>query len=122
LDEETYIRTVGAWPEVLAKEYGNVSRIKVHPDQLLIDYDLFIRDGSIPGGNFSRVWFDMFKVIAEHPELQQNFDTIRVFKHIARNSGAKNVEEFVKVKTMPDEQVDINVGRGNLVPLTGGQQ
>jgi hypothetical protein len=119
MEEETYIRTVGAWPEILQKEYGGSPRIKVDPMQLLVDYDLFVRDGSIPGGNFSRVWFDMFKVIAEHPELQANFDSIRIFKHIARNTGAKDVEEFVRVEALPDEQVDIEAGKGNLVPMGG---
>jgi hypothetical protein len=117
MEEETYVRTVGAWPEILGKEYGDSKRIKVDPMQILVDYDLFVRDGSIPGGNFSRIWFDMFKVIAEHPELQQNFDSIRIFKHIARNNGAKDVEEFVRVKALPDEQVVVDADKGNLVQI-----
>jgi len=64
----------------------------------------------------------MFKVIAEHPELQQSFDTIRIFKHIARNSGAKDVEQFVKTKAMPDEQVMNEVGKGNLTNFNPGGQ
>ena len=121
MEEETYIKTVGAWPEVLQKEYGGSQRISVDPMQVLVDYDLFVRDGSIPGGNFSRIWFDMFKVIAEHPELQQNFDSIRIFKHIARNNGAKDVEEFVRVKAVPDEQVVVDADKGNLVQIGRGQ-
>ena len=122
MEEETYIKTVGSWPENLGKIYGTQNRIKVSPFDLLIDYDLFVRDGSIPGSNFSSVWIDMFKVIAEHPELQQSFDTIRIFKHIARNSGAKDVEQFVKTKAMPDEQVMNEVGKGNLTNFNPGGQ
>ena len=123
MEEETYIKTVGAWPETLAKEFGPGSRIKVSPYDLLIDYDLFVRDGSIPGGNFSGVWMDIFKSMAEHPELQQTFDTVRIFKHIARNSGAKDVEQFVRVKTAPDEEVLDEAEKGNLIPFNqeGGQ-
>ncbi len=63
----------------------------------------------------------MFKVLAEHPELQQNFDTVKIFKHIARNSGAKDVERFVRVKTAPDEEVMKEVDKGNVVPINQGQ-
>jgi hypothetical protein len=120
MEEETYVKTVGAWPETLAKEYGDTSRIKVSPYDLLIDYDLFVRDGSIPGGNFSGVWMEMFKSMAEHPELQQTFDTVRIFKHIARNSGAKDVERFIRVKAAPDEEVLNEVDKGNLIPFEQG--
>jgi len=54
--------------------------------------------------------------MSEHPELQQKFDLIRIFKHIIRNNGAKNTEEFIKVKQLPDEQVAQQVQSGNLVP------
>jgi hypothetical protein len=120
MEEETYIKTVGAWPEVLRGIYGNRSRIKVSPYDLLVDYDIVVRDGSIPGGNFSRIWIDLFKVIVEHPELENQFDSVRIFKHIAVNSGAKNVDEFVKVQPMPDEQVLQNAQAGNIIPMTGG--
>jgi hypothetical protein len=120
MEEETYIKTVGAWPEVLRGIYGNRSRIKVSPYDLLVDYDIVVRDGSIPGGNFSRIWIDLFKVIVEHPELGNQFDSVRIFKHIAVNSGAKNVDEFVKVQPMPDEQVLQNAQAGNIIPMTGG--
>jgi len=79
-----------------------------------------VRDGSVPGGNFSRIWMEMFQVLAEHPELQQKFDTVRIFKHIAVNSGAKDVDQFVRAIPMQNEQVMENVDKGNLVPFTGG--
>jgi hypothetical protein len=120
MEEETYIRTVGTWPDVLRRNYGDVSRIKVSPFDLIIDYDLAVRDGSVPGGNFSRVWIEMFQVLAEHPELQQKFDTIRIFKHIAVNSGAKDVDQFVRAVPMQNEQVMNEVDKGNLVPFPGG--
>jgi hypothetical protein len=122
MTEETYIKTVGAWPESLKAEYGDTSRIKVSPYDILIDYDLITRDGSVPGSNFSGVWMEMFKVLSEHPELQQTFDSVRIFKHIARNSGAKNVDQFVKVKAMPDEAVMDEVQKGNITNFNLGGQ
>jgi len=123
MTEETYVKTIGAWPKTLQAEYGDTKRIKVTPFDLLIDYDLFVRDGSIPGSNFSGVWMEMFKVLSEHPELQQTFDSVRIFKHIARNSGAKDVDQFVRVKTMPDEAVMNEVQKGNITNFNlGGQR
>jgi precorrin-6x reductase len=59
------------------------------------------------------------------PEVHGSFDMVKIFKHIARTMGAKNVEEFVKVtnntqaRMMPDEQVAREVERGNLQPVGG---
>jgi len=120
MEEDTYVKTVGLWPEVLRGVYGDISRIKTSPADLVVDYDVMVRDGSVPGGNFSRIWMEMFQVLAEHPELQQKFDTVRIFKHIAVNSGAKDVDQFVRAIPMQNEQVMENVDKGNLVPFTGG--
>jgi len=120
MDEDAYIKTVGMWPEVLRGIHGNNPRIKVSPFDISVDYDVMVRDGSIPGGNFSGVWMEMFKVLAEHPELQSKFDTVRIFKHIAVNSGAKDIDQFVRMQPMENEQVMQNVDKGNLVPLQGG--
>lgn len=123
MSKDTYVTILGAWQETLMKEYQNEikrGRMKVSPMDLLVDYDVLIRDGSIPGSNYSSVWEKMFTTIAEIPELQQSFDLVRIFKHIARNNGATNVEEFVRVKVMPDEQVMQQADRGNLVPFSRG--
>lgn len=121
MTQSSYMPILGQWETLLQKEYGSrVSRgrMKVSPLDLLVLYDVLVRDGSIPGGNYSQVWENMFKVIAEIPELHQEFDLVRIFKHIARNNGATNVEEFVKVQVMPDEQVMQNVQKGNIVPMS----
>jgi len=123
MTEEVYIKTTGRSQERLMMEYGDTTHLKVSPYDLLIDYDLKVRDGSVPGGNYSGVWENMFKLLTEHPELQQKFDIMRIFKHILRNNGAKNTEEFIKVQQLPDEQVANQVQDGNIVPSTimGGQ-
>jgi hypothetical protein len=126
MKRETYVNITGEWFERLMEEYGpkvaglaKNQRLKVSPDEIMIDYDVRVRDGSVPGGNFSKVWMEMFKVMAQYPELQQSFDIVRVFNHIARNSGAKNVSEFRKINvgTMPDEQVMQQAAAGNLIPM-----
>ncbi len=128
MSEENYVKVTGDWQATLLKEYGSdVSRgrLKVSPDQLDIMYDVVVRDGSVPGGNYSRVWTDLFQILGQNPELAQKFDVVRIFTHIARNLGAKNVNDFVKrggnidQQQMPDDQVASEVQKGNLVPLQG---
>jgi len=116
MSEDVFVKITGRWQERLMMEYGDATHLKVSPYDLLVDYDLKVRDGSIPGGNYSGVWENMFQLMAEHPELQQKFDLVRIFKHIVRNNGAKNTEEFIKVQQLPDEQVSQQVQEGNLVP------
>jgi hypothetical protein len=123
MTQELYVTTTGRWRDTLAGEFGQSgARMKVSPMDLVIDYDLKVRDGSIPGGNFSKVWIQLFQAITKEPELRQTFDVVRVFKHIARNMGAKSVEDFVrrtpmKTQVMPDEQVESMAQKGNVVPL-----
>lgn len=126
MSQELYVNTTGRWQETLMKEYQikDQKRMKVSPYDLLVSYDVKVRDGSVPGSNFSGVWMKMFEVLASHPELQQQFDLVRIFKHIARNSGAKNIEEFTRVQVAPDDQVAAQANAGNTVPinqLLGGQ-
>jgi len=109
----------------LIKEYGvNVKdgRMTVSPFDILVDYDVLVRDGSVPGSNFSDAWMTMFKILAEHPALDQQFDIVRIFRHIARNLGAKNISDFEKVQAsvMPDEEAMRGVEAGNLVAMQGG--
>lgn len=118
MSEEAYISIKGEWQERLKKEYGvsgDDDRVKVRPDQLDIDYDVIVRDGSVPGSNMSQSWVDLFQIVSQDPELRQRFDVVRIFKHIARGLGAKNVEEF-KIKHMDDEQVMRGLERGDLAP------
>lgn len=126
MEEESYIKITGQWQEVLIKEYGldqmleSKGRVKVSPYDLLVDYDFKVRDGSIPGGNFSNIWIKMFEVLAGNPELAERFDIVRIFKHIARNNGAKNVDQFVRVRMESDENVVSGVQEGNMIPAMEG--
>ena len=117
MSRELSLTTTGRWQETLAVEYGNATHIKASPFDILIDYDVKVRDGSVPGNNTSGVFMRMFEILATQPELQQTFDLVRIFKHIARNGGAKNVDEFVRVKTQEDSQLAGQAQQGNVVPI-----
>jgi hypothetical protein len=124
MSEEVYVRTVGEWPETIKKQFSpQGDRVLVSPYDVLVDYDLLVRDGSIPGGNFNESWIDLFKTIGESELLIQRFDIVRIFKYIATQLGAKNVDDFEigQAKIVPDEQVEQQSANGNLVELLGAR-
>ena len=126
MTQEAFVQIIGRHAETLKATFGGKSRVRVDPSDLAINYDLIVRDGSIPGGNFSGAWLDLFKVIGTSPELAQQFDTTRIFMYIATQLGAKNVEDFKRVvnqtnvQTMPDEQLMRQVEAGNMIPIPRG--
>jgi len=122
MDKEEYIKVTGAWSELLKEEYSlsiSRGRMKVSPDQLDINYDVLVRDGSIPGGNNNGVYLKMFEILSQQPELTQKFDIVKVFKHILRGEGAKNVDNFIRqgANIQQNETIDQEVQKGNLIPL-----
>ena len=124
LTKPTYVKLAGPRQEELTRLFGqtNQERVPVDPYQLAIDYDVIVRDGSIPGGNFSEIWIELWKIMTADPELRREYDTFRVFEYIATELGAKNIQDFKRaaqqtdVQVRSDEDVISEVDKGNLVP------
>ena len=123
MTQDAYVSIAGRYAEQLMRNFTNGStRGRVSPSDLAINYDMVVRDGSIPGGNFSQSWIELFKVIGTSPELMQQFDVTRIFTYIAQQLGAKNVEDFrrnlnnIQTRQMPDDQVQQQVQQGNFIP------
>jgi len=123
MSTEAYVRTAGKYEEQLKSIYGkNTTKVKVSPMDLAVSTDLIVRDGSIPGGNFSEAWIQLFKTIGSTPELMQQFDITRIFMYIAQQLGAKNVEDFkrnvnqIQPVVQGDEDVLRQAEAGNLIP------
>jgi len=126
LSQPTYAKIIGKYEDQLKAIYGRTkTNVRIEPKDLLVNYDLIVRDGSIPGGNFSDSWIQLFQIISASPELMQQFDMVRIFMYIAKETGAKNVEDFKRVVnqtnvvTQPDEQVLREAEKGNIVPMGG---
>jgi hypothetical protein len=117
MTQDTYVKITGKYAEQVSKSFKQ-DRAKVTPFDLAVATDLITRDGSIPGGNFSQIWLPLYKIIATDPALRQKYDHFRIFELIARESGAKNIEDFrvVGTETMSDEDVMDEVDKGNMVP------
>jgi len=123
LSEATYVGVVGQLEEQLRNEFGvsvRRGRVAISPEMLNIRFDVLPRDGTIPGGQNIESLLAAFQTIASRPELAANFDMTRIFLHIMRETGVRNVEQF-RVKTASDETVQRQVEAGNIVPAAGGE-
>ena len=116
LSQDTYVKIVGRSEERLREiiSPSNADRLQVTPLDILVSYDVIAHDGSVPGGNFSGSWVELFKILLSSPALQGQFNLPAIFKYIAFNLGAKNVTDFV---VRPDEQVQQQAQAGNLAPV-----
>jgi len=120
MSEDTFVKLTGDHMEKLKAEYGITDpKVKVSPFDLLIDFDTVVSDGSVPNSGFTPFWIEMFKFISADPALRAAFDVKRIFKHIARNLGAKNVDDF-EIKVVPDEQIPGMVAGGQLTQVPQG--
>jgi hypothetical protein len=92
------------------------------------------KDGTIVGGEYNESWVEIFRILSAQPLLFQSFDMVRIFKHIARIMGAKDINEFVmqngqapqvNTQVADQETIDKGVQTGNMVPVAemmgGGQ-
>jgi hypothetical protein len=117
MTQDVYVDTIGRQQEVLTQIYNEKSQMKVTPWDLLINFDVEIKDGSIPNGS-DKSWIRLFEILAKNPELGKNFNMPKIFEHIAQIMGAKNVQDFKIIpKVMSDEDVERGIQSGNLAPM-----
>ena len=128
MTKETFVKITGRYEEQLRKNFGaEATRISVSPLDLAISCDVIVRDGSIPGGNFSEAWLQLFQTIGSSPELLQQFDITRIFTYIAQQLGAKNVDDFkrniqrINPVIISDEEAMREAEKGNIVPVGESQ-
>lgn len=123
LSDEVYVNIAGRWEETLRNEYGiSEDRVKVSPRDLNIEYDISSHDGTMPGGEPADLWIDLYQVITTNPEMAQQFDMVRIFKHMARQLGARNVDDFIRknpmtTRVVSDEVAEREAQAGNIVPI-----
>ncbi len=126
MSQSTYVSTMGRYQQELMEEYGQTDKgMKVDPSQIDINYDVVIHDGTVDVGERADAWTMLYQVLAGNPAVGSGFDMVRVFKHLARMLGAKNINEFVqkgggaKIQMMQTQEVMNGVKQGNLQPIGG---
>lgn len=129
MSQDIYAKCVGNWPDELMDEFNKngidpTKPIAITPDQLMVDYDVIFRDGATATATAleNDFWSRNFQSILSSDKLGM-FDAPRIFKHMARINGAKNVGDFINKGGMFNAITESNsdianeVEAGNLVPL-----
>ena len=122
MQEDVWINTVGTWQEQLLAHYGpqvQNDRMRVTPQDLNIDFDIAVNpEGQ---GQATQFWLQMFDIIAKTPELYQLIDVGRVFRYVASQLGAKNVDNFLRAPIQPmgapTADVIAQAQAGNIIPI-----
>ena len=134
MSKEIYDKAIGNWPDVLMEEFGSqgidpTKPVKIDPFSVLCDFDVIFKDGATNTTDqmSNEFWSRNFGAILQSDKLGM-FDVTRIFRHMARINGAKNVGDFINKGGManalmqPDKQVMDQVQRGNLVPMDQGSR
>lgn len=126
MEEETWAEAVGEWARRLKEDFGvqaEQGRVPIKPLDLVVDYDLLAHSGAVPGSEDPNAWIQAMQVAGQIPQLAGTLAWDRIFKHWARQMGAKNIDDFINdaptPQVMPDEQVQQAAQQGNAVPVGG---
>jgi hypothetical protein len=141
--QESYVRLIGRYEDELRKEYGvqseagtpgfeqdpmQATHFPVGIRMLDCNYDCISSDSLGKGEDYIDTWVNLYGMIMQNPMLMQQLDMMRIFKHIARLGGAKNVGDFVMNgppvagMVMGQEGIDEGVASGKLEPLMPAQE
>lgn len=112
--EEFYMQVVG--------EAGKITPLRVRPEMVAGDFYYPVHDGTLPIDRVAMVdvWKELFTVVAGNEGLAQQFSLGQIFEHIAKESGAKNIDRFKinpNVQVVPDEQAGDMAASGKMVDL-----
>lgn len=112
LEEEMWVAVTGA--------DGKANPLRVSGDQVAGDFSFPVNDGTLPLDRVAMldVWKEIFLGSAQDPSLQGKIDRLGMFKWMAELGGAKNIDKFI-IQPMPDEQIERQVEKGNLIPANG---
>jgi hypothetical protein len=134
MSQEIYDKSIGNWPDILMDEFGSKGidprkAIKIDPFSILCDFDIIYKDGTQATADqlSNEFWSRNFQAILSSDKLSQ-FDATKIFRHMARLNGAKNVGEFIsqggsiEPNMQPNQQVASQVQAGNLIPLEQASQ
>lgn len=121
MSKEQIVRISENYANDIAEEYGtDVRSISISPSDINIDFDIIVQNGTLPNVGSPEIWATIFQIVTANPELTQKFDTVRIFKHLAKLDGARNVKEFerkVQTAVKPDEEVVNQADKGNILPM-----
>ncbi len=121
MTQKQKMRILGDWPEVLQNTYERA--VNINPDDILIDYDLIVKDGSTAtaGAVNADVWVSLLQSAMASPVVGVEMDIMRMYLHVAQMLGVKNIQDFkikggsISAEIKEDLEVEREVKRGNLI-------
>ncbi len=129
MSQEIYEKAVGNWSDVLVEEFGSAGldpskAMKIDPFSIICDFDVIFRDGATASADVlsNEFWSRNFAAILQSDKLNQ-FDVTKIFRHMARINGAKNVGDFINKggginpQMVPNQTMQQELQKGNLVPI-----
>lgn len=124
MDEDVWVKATGEWFNRLVEDFGvdpqlaQNNRINITPMDIVGEFDMIVGDGSIPGQQDVDAWVSLIQTLGEFPDVLQRLDMVKVFKHLARELGVSNVEQFMRPpQVREDEDVLAAAQQGNAVPV-----
>ena len=119
-----YFKISGRNEKDLQAIFPGLPRGVASPLDLDVNYDVIVNDGTLPDQGSPEVWTQIYQATLQNPEATQQIDTVALFKYLARLSGAKDIESFVRrgvpnvnTEIQDDETVLREAERGNLVSI-----
>ena len=120
MTEKVSIQTTGELEKVLRSTFeGKRSEGSIEVDyQSLVGtpLDLKTHDGTAPGREDANAWIQFLQIAGQVPAAVATLDMPRLIMHIARQLGAKSVDQFInaQIQVTPDEVVQQQLQEGNL--------
>lgn len=122
--QDVWVSTVGEWQAQILAVYGDRvqnDRMRVTPQDLNVDFDVVINSKGPDGGTEAQFWLQMFDIVARNPELYQMIDVGKVFRFVATQMGAQNVDNFLRAPIQPvgapTGEVMAQAAAGNMLPV-----
>ena len=125
MSEEQYVKIAGEWINTINNLYGGkagpTGAVKVSREMLDCNFDIVPHDGSVPNSGDPNTWLEILRLASTSPVIAQSVDVVKIFKHLAIISGAKNIEDFMSAgadfQVQNQQQIQQGVQAGNLVPM-----
>lgn len=111
--------------QVLGAE--KLETLRVKPEQIAGDFYFPIHDGTLPIDKVAMldIWVQIFQMVLTNPQAQQEFDTVKIFEHVAELGGVKNLSSFRRQQIVPNQQIPASPeqiaggeAKGNIVPIS----
>ena len=120
---EKQLRLVG---DVANQDGGRF--LMVTPELIAGFYNFVPIDGTLPVDRLAQanLWKEILVALRNFPEIMMSYDLAKIFGHVAQLTGIRNLNQFkvqpgLMPQVAPDEQLQLEAQKGNIVPINAGR-